>query len=131
MLPLILMACGSGLNISVYTGNHNKQRLERKVKDPKSGRTGIQYVNCSDPKFSQFKALHDGEMWKVNELYQRAKKAGVKMDDLLVAGMMTTELQQFVMMQQELDNQMPEPPADNFAVDDHGDVDWVEAYSLP
>lgn len=126
---LILIACGSGLNISVYRGNHEKQRIERKVKDPKSGRTGTQFVNSNDKRFSEFQCLHDGEMWKVNELYQRAKKAGVKMDDLMVAGMMATDLQQFVMLR-ELDDQMPEPQ-DNFAPDEHGDVDWVNEFSLP
>lgn len=80
VLPLVIAACGSGLSISVYRGNHVSQRIERKVKV--NGRTGTQYVNSNDPRFSQFQCLHDGEMWKVQELYNRAKKAGVKMDDL-------------------------------------------------
>lgn len=80
ILPLLVAACGSGLNVSVYRGNHQSQRIERKVKV--DGRTGWQFVNSNDSRFSKFQCLHDSEMWKVQELYNRAKRAGVKMDDL-------------------------------------------------
>lgn len=80
ILPLILVACGSGLNVAIYRGDHTQERIERKVSV--DGRTGWQFVNSSDKRFSEFQCLHDSEMWKVQELYNRAKKAGVKMDDL-------------------------------------------------
>lgn len=79
---LLVGACGSGLSIYVYRGNHHTERLERKVKDPKTGRTGTQFIRPDSTVFSEMQCLHDSEMWKVQELYNRAKKAGVKMDDL-------------------------------------------------
>ena len=81
MLPLLVVACGSGLSISVYRGNHEKASIERKVRD-KNGRAGVQFVPANDPRFDQFQCLADSEMWKVQELYNRAKRAGVKTDDL-------------------------------------------------
>lgn len=81
ILPLLVVACGSGLSVSIYRGNSAKSRIERKVKDDK-GRTGTQFVPANDPRFDAFQCLSDSEMWKIQELYNRAKRAGVKMDDL-------------------------------------------------
>lgn len=82
VLPLVLVACGSGLSISVYRGNHEKQRIERRVQDPKTGRVGWQYVNADDPRFSQFQAVHDSNMEKIYKAVEKCRKAGVKLDDL-------------------------------------------------
>ena len=82
LLPiLVLTSCGSGLSVRIYRGNHLTQRLERKVVD-KNGRTGIQSVPSDSPRFSEFQAVHDSEMAKINKAINRCLSAGVKLDDL-------------------------------------------------
>lgn len=80
ILPLLLSACGSGLNIAVWRGDHKREILQRKVVVDK--KETFQWFYVSDPYFSNMQCVHDSEMDKINKLYQRAKKAGVKMDDL-------------------------------------------------
>lgn len=75
-----LVSCGSGLNISVWQGDHRAQEITRRV--VVDGRKGTQKVSTSNPYFSQLQCIANSDMWKIKELYQRARRAGVQMDDL-------------------------------------------------
>lgn len=74
---LVLTSCGSGLNIAVWKGDHKRQIVKRQLNNGQ-----WQWVETSHPYFSHMQCLSDSEMWKIKELYQRARRAGVKLDDL-------------------------------------------------
>lgn len=78
--PVLVMSCSSGLNVIAYKGNPVKQRVERKV--VKNGKDMVEGLYTNDPRFAQMTCFMPDSMKRFQELYNRAKKAGVKVDDL-------------------------------------------------
>jgi hypothetical protein len=77
VLPVLMLSCAGGLNVASYRGNPTKQRVERDIGGGK--KEGL-YTN--DGRFKGMQCFFDHDVKKFQELYNRAIKAGVKVDDL-------------------------------------------------
>ena len=77
MCGAIFWSCSSnGLPVSIFRGNHEKQRLERQV--VVDGKNKWEVIFPNDPVFSDMQCTHKYDLQKIQKFYNACIKAGVK-----------------------------------------------------
>jgi hypothetical protein len=76
-LGSVFFACASkGLDIAVFRGNHEKQRIQRQVQV--DGKQMLEVILASDPVFSEFQCVHKYDLQQLQKYYNTCKQAGVE-----------------------------------------------------